>query len=398
MTPSIKISNGRIITPAGIVQNGSLLISGGIITEIGATRIDKPADLTIDAGGNFISPGFIDIHIHGGGGFDFMDGTIEAFLKIAQIHSCYGTTALFPTTLTAEKEDLLHTLDVYREARRVNEHGAQLMGMHIEGPYFDMEQRGAQDPRFIRNPDEKEYKEIIAHAGDLIARWSAAPELPGALEFGRCLLSNGIMPAIAHTNAVYEEVVKAVENGYRLATHFYSGMSGVIRKNAYRYAGVVESVYLLDEVDVEIIADGIHLPAPLLKLILKIKGTHRTALVTDAMRSAGMPPGESILGSRKNGIKVIVEDGVAKLPDRSSFAGSVATADRLVRTMINQAEVSLPDAVQMMTLVPARIMKIDKQKGSIALGKDGDLIIFDDDIKIQTTIIKGKVVYDRSQS
>ncbi len=397
-TPSIKISNGRIITPAGIVQNGSLLISGGIITELGAARIDKPADLAIDAGGKFISPGFIDIHIHGGGGFDFMDGSIEAFLKIAQIHSRYGTTALFPTTLTAEKEDLLHTLDVYRQALRENEQGAQFMGMHIEGPYFDMEQRGAQDPRFIRNPDEKEYKEIIAHAGDLIARWSAAPELPGALEFGRFLVLNGIMPAIAHTNAVYEDVVKAVENGYRLATHFYSGMSGVMRKNAYRYAGVVESVYLLDEIDIEIIADGIHLPAPLLKLILKIKGINRTALITDAMRAAGMPPGESILGSKKNGIKVIVEDAVAKLPDRSSFAGSVATADRLVRTMISQAEVSLQDAVQMMTLVPARIMKIDKQKGSIALGKDGDLIIFDDDIKIETTIIKGKLVYDRSKS
>jgi N-acetylglucosamine-6-phosphate deacetylase len=397
-TPSIKITNGRIITPKGILENGNLMISGGVITEFGESRIDKTADLTIDAAGKFVSPGFIDIHIHGGGGFDFMDGTMEAFLKIAHIHACYGTTALFPTTLTAEKEDLLQTLDVYRRALNENEEGAQFMGMHIEGPYFDMEQRGAQDPRFIRNPDEKEYKEVIAKAGDLIARWSAAPELPGAIEFGRFLVANGIMPAIAHTNAVYEDVVKALENGYTLATHFYSGMSGVTRRNAFRYAGVVESVYLLDEIDVEIIADGIHLPSPLLKLICKIKGINRIALITDAMRAAGMPPGESILGSKKNGIKVIVEDGVAKLPDRCSFAGSVATADRLVRTMISQAGVSLQEAVRMMTLVPARIMKIDKQKGSVALGKDGDVIIFDDDIKIQTTIIKGKVVFDRSKS
>jgi N-acetylglucosamine-6-phosphate deacetylase len=393
---SIKIINGQVITPSGIIQNGSLLISGGVITELSETGIDASVDLTIDAAGKFVAPGFIDIHIHGGAGFDFMDGTIEAFLRIAEIHARYGTTSLIPTTLSAEKEDLLHNIDIYKQARLKNDQGAQFMGMHIEGPYFDMEQRGAQDPRYIRYPDEKEYREIIAFAGDAIVRWSAAPELPGALEFGRYMRSKGILPAIAHTNAVYEDVVKALENGYTLATHFYSGMSGVMRRNAYRYAGVVESVYLLDEIDVEIIADGIHLPSPLLKLICKVKGTERIALITDAMRAAGMPPGESILGSKKNGIKVIVEDGVAKLPDRSSFAGSVATTDRLVRTMINEAGVPLWEAIRMMTLVPARIMNIDKQKGSLLPGKDGDVVIFDEDINIQTTIIKGKVVYDRS--
>jgi N-acetylglucosamine-6-phosphate deacetylase len=288
----------------------------------------------------------------------------------------------------------LHTLDIYREALKKNDQGAQFMGMHIEGPYFDMEQRGAQDPRYIRNPDEKEYKEIITHAGDIITRWSAAPELPGAIEFGRYVKSKGILPAIAHTNAVYEDVVKALENGFTLATHFYSGMSGVTRRNAFRFAGVIESVYLLDEIDVEIIADGIHLPEPFLKLIHKIKGTDRMALITDAMRAAGMPPGESILGSKQNGLKVIVEDGVAKLPDRSSFAGSVATTDRLVRTMRQLTGLSLEECVRMMTQVPARIMHMD-QKGSLAPGKDGDVVIFDEGINIQTTIVNGTVIYQK---
>src|SRR6185436_11904362 len=150
---------------------------------------------------------------------------------------------------------------------------------------------------------------------------------------GKYMKSRGVLPSIAHTDAIYEDVLDAFENGYSLATHLYSAMSGVTRRNAFRYAGVIESAFIIDEMDVEIIADGVHLPAPLLKLVYKIKGADRTALITDAMRAAGMPAGESVLGNKDSGLKAIVEDGVAKLPDRTSFAGSVATADRLVRTV-----------------------------------------------------------------
>ena len=390
----LKIINGRIITPESIIENGSLLISDGIITEISDKEISSNADI-IDAEGNFISPGFIDIHVHGGGGSDFMDGTIRDFLTIAETHLQYGTTALVPTTLTAEKENLLYILDIYRKAAKQNVKGAQFLGMHIEGPYFAMSQKGAQDARYIRKPDKKEYSEIIKKAGDIIVRWSAAPELEGALDFGKYLKAHNILPAIAHTDAIYEDVVKAFESGYTLATHFYSAMSGVTRRNAFRYAGVIESVYLMDDIDVEVIADGVHLPAPLLKLVYKIKGSERIALITDAMRAAGTQSHESILGSRENGLKVIVEDGVAKLPDRASFAGSVATTNRLVRTMIQTANVSLVEAVRMMTLTPARIMKINKQKGSIAEGKDADLVIFDNDVNIKTAIVKGEILYNQ---
>jgi len=388
----IKIINARAIAPWGIIENASVLITGNKITDIREGEIDALAATIIDAEGRYVSPGFIDIHIHGGGGSDFMDGTVDAFLTIADMHARYGTTAMFPTTLTAEKEDLINTLDVYQDALKKNKQGSQLMGMHIEGPYFAMEQRGAQDPRYIRNPDEKEYKEIIAHAGNSIARWSAAPELEGALEFGRYIKSKGILPSIAHTDGIAEDVLKAFENGYSLATHFYSAMSGVMRRNGFRYAGVVEGVYLIDEIDVEIIADGIHLPAPLLQLVCKIKGTDRVALITDAMRAAGTSLSESILGSEKNGVRVIIEDAVAKLPDRSAFAGSVATADKLVRNMIKLANSSLVDAVKMMTIVPARIMNIDQQKGSLEVGKDADIIIFDEDIHVGMTMVGGKVV------
>ncbi|HVG15847.1 MAG TPA: N-acetylglucosamine-6-phosphate deacetylase [Chitinophagaceae bacterium] len=387
-----KIYNGKLITPGGILPQGTILVTGNEITAVSANDISFDDAIEIDAKGNYISPGFIDIHVHGGGGYDFMDGSEEAFLKIAQTHARHGTTAMLPTTLTSEKEDLLHTLALYEQANRKNTHGAQFIGMHLEGPYFALNQRGAQDPKYIRDPDPEEYEEILKHSSS-VKRWSAAPELKGAIEFGKYVTSKGILAAVAHTDAIYEEVLEAFQNGYTLATHLYSAMSGVTRRNAFRYAGVIESAYLLDEMDVEIIADGVHLPAPLLQLVYKIKGPHRTALVTDAMRAAGMPEGDSVLGNLKTGLKVIVEDGVAKLPDRSSFAGSVATTDRLVRTMMGLANVPLQEIITMMTLTPARIMKIDNKKGSLVIGKDADIVIFDEDINVKMTMVKGNVVF-----
>lgn len=392
MNTMLKIFNGRIITPRGIIPQGTVVVSGDKIAGVSEGNADIPDAREIDARGKYIAPGFIDLHVHGGGGYDFMDGSVDAFLKIAEMHRNYGTTSMVPTTLTSDKAGILQTLSLYEEANKRNVTGAQFLGMHLEGPYFALNQRGAQDPRYIRDPDPAEYEDIIRRS-PAIKRWSAAPERPGAIQFGRYLRSQGILAAIAHTDAIYEEVQEAFDNGYSLITHLYSGMSGITRRNAFRYAGVIESAYIIDEMNVEIIADGIHLPPPLLRLVYKIKGAGKIALITDAMRAAGMPPGESILGSRHDGLRVIVEDGVAKLPDRSAFAGSVATADQCVRTMIMQADVPLPDAVTMMTRTPAAIMNVSDRKGSLVAGMDADIVIFDEHIKIDTTIIGGKIVH-----
>ncbi len=388
------IHNGTVLTSHRMIPNGGILVVNGLIEEVFEGAGSYPKDIhKIDAGGQYISPGFIDIHVHGGGDSDFMDGTVEDYLTIANTHASYGTTGMYPTTLSGKWEDFINALDVYEEADEQNTAGAEFLGLHVEGPYLAMSQKGAQDPRYIRNPDPEEY-EFIIREYPFVKRWSIAPELPGAMEFGAFMRRHGVLPAIAHTDAVYEDVVRAHEVGYTLATHFYSAMSTVTRRNAFRYAGSIEATYLLDAMDVEIIGDGIHLPAPLLQYILKVKGTDRTALITDAMRAAGMPEGPSVLGTKGDGLEVIVEGGVAKLLDRSSFAGSVATMDRTVRTIMKKANVTLVEAVKMASLVPARIMKIDHQKGSITPKKDADIILFDQDIRVSKTIVKGKVVYD----
>jgi N-acetylglucosamine-6-phosphate deacetylase len=392
----LKIINGIVVTPHRVIKNGCVLIERGKIVEVAGGDIKTEDYRIINASGKYVSPGFIDIHVHGGGGYDFMDGTVEAYLGAAEAHGIHGTTAMVPTTLTSTNDELKNTFSIFKEAKSKNKRGAELLGLHLEGPYFAMSQRGAQDPRYIRNPQKKEYEEILGWSEDII-RWSAAPELEGAIEFGRRLKNKGILPSIAHSDADYEVVEEAFENGFTHVTHLYSAMSSVRRINAFRHAGVVEAAFLKDEMTVEIIADGIHLPSSLLKLIYKIKGPGRIALVTDSMRAAGMPEGESILGSLKDGQKVIVEDGVAKLMDRSAFAGSVATADRLIRTMITQAEVPLIEAVRMMTAVPAGIIGVENRKGSLVPDKDADIVIFDENINVCTTMVMGRIIFDKNK-
>lgn len=390
----IKIINAKMITPYRIVDNGVILIEDGIIKYAGKDQNICEGCKVIDAEGFYVSPGFIDIHTHGGGGHDFMDGTVEAYTKAAAKHAEHGTTALVATTLTSTMDELKNSLGIFKKAKNTEYNGAELLGLHLEGPYFSLKEKGAQDPRYIKNPDPDEYLQVLSWSDDIL-RWSAAPELDGALEFGRQLKSRGILVSIAHTDAISSQVEEAFENGFTHVTHLYSGMSGVRRINAFRYGGVIESAYLIDEMTVEIIADGVHLPPELLKLIYKVKGPSRTVLVTDSMRAAGMPDGESILGSLKDGQKVIIEDNVAKMPDRTVFAGSTATADRLVRNIMRLAGAPITDAVRMMTSTPASIMGISNRKGSLVAGKDADIIFFDDNINIKRTIVRGRTVFSK---
>ncbi len=385
------IKNARVITGGEVLNNLCVVVDGGKIVSVG-TEPEGFEGKVIDGGGAYLSPGFIDIHCHGGGGHDFMDATPEAFTGACRTHARHGTTSILPTTLAGEESELVKTFDAFNTAKDNCPDGAQMLGLHLEGPYFSKEFKGAQDERYIVSPDPEQYWRIFERSGGCIVRWSAAPELPGSEAFAQFLSDNKIIASVAHSSATYDEVLGAYNNGFKLITHLYSGMSTVVRRGGFRVPGVVESAYLIDGMSSELIADGCHLPAPLLKLAYKCIGADRLILVTDSMRAAGMPEGESILGSLKNGQRVIVEQGVAFMPDRSAFAGSVSTADRLVRTMTKTADVPIADAVKMITYNPAKLLGLAGKKGAIAPGADADLVLFDGDINIKMTMISGKVI------
>lgn len=381
---------GNIITPVRIIKNGEITFEDGRITYVGVSKNDDSLYDCVDFGENYISPGFIDLHVHGGGGYDFMDGTEEAFEGIAALHQAHGTTSLLATTLTCPDEELFNIFDIFDKITKKDKPTC-LYGIHLEGPYFAKSQKGAQDEKFIKSPTPEHYLKILEKGGNYIKRWSIAPELDGAMELGRLLSEKGILPSIGHSDAEYDTALEAFENGYTHLTHFYSAMSTIIRKGGFRHPGLIESGYIIDDLTVEIIADGCHLPPSLLKIVYKSKGADKVALVTDALRGAGSNSGTMILGSLANGYEVIIEDGVAKLPDRSAFAGSIATTDRLVRNMINLAGATLEDAVKMVTFTPAKIANMPN-KGLLRVGFDADISVFDENINIQAVFIGGNRV------
>ena len=321
---------GRLLLPEGVRTGLALVVEDGRISAV-VPEAGAPGGLTVDAEGRFISPGFIDMHVHGGWGHDFLDGTVEAFLEPARRHARHGTTAMAPSLATASFADYERAVRAYRAALPLNKAGSQFLGLHFEGPFFAPSKAGAQDPSQLKRPVPESYLPLL-EAFPEIVRVSAAPELEGAFGLGEELRRRGIVAAVAHTDASCAVCEDAFRHGYSLMTHFYCAMSTVVKRGYSRHAGAVEAGYLQDY-DIEVIADGVHLPDDLLRLVYHLKGPDRVALCTDSIRATGLPDGEYIQGSLENGIRFLVEDGVALRPDRGGLAGSVATTDRLVRTM-----------------------------------------------------------------
>lgn len=386
-----RLFGGTLVTDE--LLTADLLINGGKIEAI--IPPDTPMDdayTPIDCRGKYVSAGFVDIHQHGGGGADYMDGEADTFYSATSAHLAHGMTSVMPTLLSADKEGLLHAVAGYKTALTDPRIGVNLLGIHVEGPYISPYQAGAQKPENIRRFDPAEYREIAEFAEGNIRRWSVAPEVAGAAEFAEFARGQGIALSIAHSNADYDTVLSAFDMGYRHITHFYSCVSSITRRDGYRVAGVLEAGYLIDEMDVEIIADGSHLPPSLLRFVTKFKSPERVALVTDAMRAAGQNVTDSFLGSPRDPLPVIVEDGVAKLTDRTAFAGSVATCDMLLRTML-KIDTPLPIAVKMLTINPIRMMGLDVKKGLLKQGYDADVCVFDSGVNISAVLVGGKLAY-----
>jgi N-acetylglucosamine-6-phosphate deacetylase len=387
------VTGGRVLTPWREIANGTIVTRDGRIEAVGpAGAVSIPLDAErLDAAGCTVVPGFIDIHVHGGDGADFMDATLDAIDTTCAFHARGGTTAVLATLRTAPVDDIVRALATLRQAAGRPRMGADVAGVHVEGPYFAPAEAGAQPPGGIKDPDPQEWARILAFS-DIVKRMSVAPERPRALELGRELAARGIIASIGHTAATLDDVVAAIESGYTHATHMYSSMSGLRRVQAYRVPGVIEATLLFDELSTEMIADGRHLPPHLIRLIIKAKGLDRVCICTDAVRVAGFPPGEHNSAGRT----ILVEDDVAKLPDRSVFAGSTATMDRCVRTMVRDVGLSLQDTIKLATANPARFMRLDGDRGSITPGKRADLVVLDASLAVRTTVVGGRIVYARA--
>lgn len=379
----IQLINGRILTPQGWLDNGSVLIRDNKILEVTNCDLAIIGATLVDVKGMYILPGGIDMHVHGGGGADFMEGTEDAFRTAVKTHLLHGTTGIFPTLSSSTVPMINKAAETC--TRLMAEPGSTVLGLHLEGHYLNPAMAGGQMPENIKLPDPNEYIPILER-WNCIKRWDAAPEMAGAIEFGKYISSKGLLASVAHTQAEFEDIHAAYAAGYTHATHFYNAMPGFHKRREYKYEGTVESIYLIDNMTVEVIADGIHVPPTILKLIYKIKGVERTALITDALACAANDSTEAF------DPRVIIEDGVCKLADHSALAGSIATMDRLIRTMVQQASVPLADAVRMASETPARIMGVYDRKGSLERGKDADIIIMDENLQLRAVWSMGRFV------
>ena len=377
-----QIINGKIFTPQGWLDEGSVLMRDNKILEVTNCDLALIGANLIDAKGMYIVPGVVCMHAHGGGGHDFTECTEEAFRTAVKAHQRHGATSIFPTLSSSPFSEIRKAVSICEKLMK--EKDSPVLGLHVEGPYLNPKMAGGQFSGKVKNPDKEEYTSLLDEP-NCIKRWDSSPELPGALEFAGYLRSKGIVAAISHTEAEYDGIKAAYEAGYTHAAHFYNAMPGFHKRREYKYEGTVESVYLTDGMTIELIADGIHLPSTILRLAYKLKGVSHTCLVTDALAYAAAE------GVEITDPNVIIEDGVCKMADRSSLAGSIATMDVLVRTMV-KAGIPLGDAINMVSETPARIMGVDDRKGTLQKDKDADLLVLDRDLNIRAAWAMGNLI------
>lgn len=378
-----QIVNGRILTPKGWLEGGSVIIEDNKIKAVSNIDLHIVNAEIIDAKGCYVVPGGIDLHTHGGGGRDFIEGSEDAFRAAVNAHMKHGTTTIYPTLSSSTIPSIEAACQVCQKL--MAEENSPVLGLHIEGSYINPKQAGAQNPVLIKAPLPDEY-ETLLNKYSCIKRWDVAPELQGSVEFITECRKHGVLTALTCTCATYEDVVAAHDAGLSHAAHFYNAMPVVYKEHEFKVPGTVESVYALQDMTVEVIADGIHVPPVMLNVVYQIKGVEKTALITDSLAYAASE------GNVSSEPSVILEDGVCKLADHSALAGSIATMDVLIRTCIHRAEIPMVDVFRMVSETPAKIMGIFDRKGSIEEGKDADIMMFDDDIDLTYVMQMGNEV------
>lgn len=387
-------ANGTLITDSGTVANGMVLARAGRIEYVGPFdpgRIPTNAE-RVDAGGLYIAPGFVDLHIHGGAGSDFMDATAPDVERVFRYHAAHGTTAMCPTTATAPLEEILAALDAVNTYRAAGEQWGRALGAHIEGPYLSMTKRGCHLPEWVRNPQPEEWRRILERGP--ITSMTLAPELPGARDLIEALHRQGANASAGHSEALYRELEAAIAWGVNHVTHLYCAMTDAMNNRWRgtpnpRSAGIVEAVYLDDRLSSELITDGKHLTREMLRLAFRNKGPEKLAIITDAMRGAGMPDGEYAFGPR-HGMRAVVRNREARIPDGTALASSVFPMNEMVRVFRDLVGCPQWQAVRMASLTPAGIAGAADSIGSLAPGKWADIILIDEQVSVRATYLGGR--------
>jgi len=387
----LVVTGGRVVVPGAVLSPGTVVVGGGKIlaVEEGVYREGDvlPSGLrvmgsVIHAEGLTVAPGLIDIHVHGAVGYDTMDATPEAIAGMARFFAQHGVTSFLPTTVTAGRSETLAAIENVARCLGPQVEGAEVLGIHLEGPYVNAEKKGAQSPLHIRPADPEEYRAFL-EAGP-VRLITLAPEIEANRDLIPFAVEHGAAVAVGHSTASYDEVLEAVSLGLNQATHTFNGMNGL----HHRHPGTVGAVLSCDEIYAQVIVDFIHLHPAVVKILVRAKGLERTVLITDAIRAAGMPDGTYELG----GLEVTVKDGAARLAS-GSLAGSTLTLDRAVRNVMEATGLSLAETLTMATITAAHSIGEAERKGSLEPGKDADIILLDEAHKVRMTIVGGTVVY-----
>jgi N-acetylglucosamine-6-phosphate deacetylase len=387
------IKNGIVITPNREIRDGAVIIRGDKIVDVGKHgEVEEPANASIiDAGNGYISPGLVDIQVNGAGGADVTKAEPDTFSIMGRFFAKYGVTSYVGTAITSSDGDFLNALNLARGHIKKNSvDGAELLGIHMEGPYLSPEQSGAHPREYLALPRAAHYMQFLEQS-DVLKKMTLAPELEGAARLVKDLRERGIVASAGHTNGIFSEIKDAIDAGINHATHFFCNMSHFRRDSLKRVAGVVETLLYDDRVTAGLIGDGWHVGPQLMKLLIKAKGVDKVCFVTDAMPAVGLPDGIYTIGD----VEAVVENGIARLRDNTAYAGSVTTMDVCLRNGMSQAGLSLAEAIRMSSLTPAEIMGVNSRKGSLEKGKDADVVIFGKDLEVKKTIGNGTVIFER---
>jgi N-acetylglucosamine-6-phosphate deacetylase len=407
MSTEVFVFRGKVVLTGSVLERGEVRVEAGKIAAVGPAAAAPAGKKVIDAGDGYIAPGFVDLHVHGGAGADFMDGTEEAFVTALRCHARHGTTSLAATTTVARHDQIMTVLETARRlknrsdaqpADRNTAPGSRVMGVHFYGPYFRLEAKGAHPGAAIRPPVAEEYEQYLEYADSLVT-CTVAPELPGAKEFALACRERGVRTNVGHSWATFEQMAQAVEWGVRHIDHLFCAMSDKTRLRQFQMypmqGGVLEATLFFDELTTEVIADGKHLSHDLLKLALKIKGPDRLALVTDCSRALDMPDGEYLIGPLDGGEPILKHDGVGMMPDMKALGSSVEGMDHMIRTFLALTGRPLWEVIRMASLTPARIAGWDHEIGSLEPGKRADVVLLSRDLQVQRVFRDGVEIAGR---